>query len=47
MQKIREDSDYAIGAFYERSEAERLLEDTRLFCMTVVEVLTANGKSVS
>lgn len=47
LQKIREDSDYEIGTFYERSEAERLLEDTRLFCMTVLEVLKLNGKSVS
>ena len=39
LQKIREDSDYEIGTFYEREEAERLLEDTRLFCKTVVGVL--------
>ena len=39
LQKIREDSDYEIGTFYERAEAERLLEDTRLFCRTVVDVL--------
>ncbi|MDU0460202.1 MAG: HEPN domain-containing protein [Geobacteraceae bacterium] len=46
LQKIREDSDYEIGMFYERDEAERLLEDTRLFCKTVVDVLKASGKGV-
>ena len=46
LQKIREDSDYEIGTFYERDEAERLLEDTRLFCRTVVDVM-ASGKGVS
>lgn len=39
LQKIREDSDYEIGIFYERAEAERLLEDTRLFCRTVADAL--------
>jgi len=47
LQKIREDSDYEIGAFYEREEAEKLLEETRLFCRTVMDVLEASGKSVS
>jgi uncharacterized protein (UPF0332 family) len=47
LQKIREDSDYEIGTFYEREEAERLLEDTRLFCRTVVDVLKASGQGVS
>jgi len=46
LQKIREDSDYEIGTFYERDEAERLLEDTRLFCRTVMDVLKASGKGV-
>lgn len=46
LQKIREDSDYEIGTFYERDEAERLLEDTRLFCRTVVGVLKTMGKGV-
>ena len=46
LQKIREDSDYEIGTFYERDEAERLLEDTRLFCRTVVDVLKVSGKGV-
>jgi uncharacterized protein (UPF0332 family) len=47
LQKIREDSDYEIGTFYERDEAERLLEDTRLFCRTVMDVLKASGKGIS
>jgi uncharacterized protein (UPF0332 family) len=47
LQKIREDSDYEIGTFYERDEAERLLEDTRLFCRTVIDVLKASGKGIS
>lgn len=47
LQKIREDSDYEIGTFYERVEAERLLEDTRLFCRTVKDVLKASGQGVS
>jgi uncharacterized protein (UPF0332 family) len=47
LQKIREDSDYEIGTFYERDEAERLLEDTRLFCGTVVDVLKTRGRGVS
>jgi uncharacterized protein (UPF0332 family) len=46
LQKIREDSDYEIGTFYERDEAERLLEDTRLFCRTVMDVLKASGKGM-
>lgn len=29
LQKIREDSDYEIGTFYERDEAERLLENNQ------------------
>lgn len=44
LQKIREDSDYEIGTFYERDEAEKLLEDTRLFCRTVVAELKASDK---
>ena len=44
LQKIREDSDYEIGAFYDRTEAERLLDDTRLFCRTVVDLLASCGK---
>jgi len=47
LQKIREDSDYEIGTFYERDEAERLLEDTKLFCKTVMGVLKASDKVVS
>lgn len=47
LQKIREDSDYEIGTFYERDEAERLLEDTRLFCRTVVDVLKTSGEGLS
>lgn len=46
LQKIREDSDYEIGTFYERGEAERLLEDTRLFCRTVMDVLKVSGRGV-
>ena len=44
LQKIREDSDYEIGAFYDRTEAERLLDDTRLFCRTIVDLLALCGK---
>jgi uncharacterized protein (UPF0332 family) len=44
LQKIREDSDYEIGTFYGRGEAERLLVETRLFCSTVIDVLKASGK---
>lgn len=39
LQKIREDADYEIGMYYDRAEALRLLEDTRLFCDSVAEVL--------
>ncbi|ABQ25403.1 HEPN domain-containing protein [Geotalea uraniireducens] len=39
LQKIREDSDYEIGTYYDKNEALRLLDDTRLFCTTVAEVL--------
>jgi uncharacterized protein (UPF0332 family) len=43
LQKIREDSDYEIGTFYEQDEARKLLEDTRLFCAKVAEVLNTGG----
>jgi uncharacterized protein (UPF0332 family) len=43
LQKIREDSDYEIGTFYEEGEARKLLEDTRLFCATVAELLKRGG----
>jgi len=46
LQKIREDSDYEIGAYFVRDEAERILDDTRLFCRAVVNVLTASGKGL-
>ncbi|MEI6209139.1 MAG: HEPN domain-containing protein [Desulfuromonadales bacterium] len=45
LQKIREDSDYEIGAFYQQDEALKLLEDTRLFCATVANVLCKSGNS--
>ena len=45
LQKIREDSDYEIGTFFEQAEAERLLDDTRLFCRTVIDALDMNKKS--
>lgn len=40
LQKIREDSDYEIGTFYEQEEARKLLDDTKLFCATVGRVLS-------
>ena len=43
LQKIREDSDYEIGTFYEQDEAKKLLEDTKLFCSTLAVVLSKGG----